>query len=301
MTRGQTTSCSVTVSGAPAGTQIAYANWTFTGGGVTVNRPGNNNVASWSGTMVIGGTVGVAVTVGSLPAINVSASVTVNPRNFHTNPATAIQAANGSSLPDDTSITLPVPPQSTGSDSGLGQFREATGDLGISLTVIGDSGPNNGFAYHASTLAPDPAHFFFDYVINPDLENSVSVFSQHQCGNYDPNTNPGGFISWATLLAQTRRHEFNSALQSHYVFYSNALNSSANNPGDFYESQVASPGTNLANFNDATRTSLNTRYNQIGALASIEPFAVNQSETGRFLGNINICAVYTLQLSRARR
>jgi len=55
---------------------------------------------------------------------------------------------------------------------------------------------------------------------------------------------------------------------------------------------VASPGTNLANFNDATRTSLNTRYNQIGALASIEPFAVNQSETGSFLGNINY-APYT--------
>lgn len=137
---------------------------------------------------------------------------------------------------------------------------------------------NHGYAYFASPLTMSP--FDFRYTINPDLENSGSVFSQHQCGS-------GGFISWSNLITQTRRHEFNSTTQSHHAFYSNAMNSSARNPGDFVESRLAPPGANLADFDGATQNGLATRYAQIFTVTNVEPFAVNESETGIFLGNIN--------------
>jgi hypothetical protein len=197
-----------------------------------------------------------------------SAALTVNARNWHTNPANPAQVPNGSFY------NLPVPRQPTGGDSGLGHFRETTSDPGAPNSTIISGGPNSGYAYWATQLSIST---IFQYEINPDLENSNSVFSTKQyvaCG----------FISWSNLLAQTRRHEYNSTIQSHHAFYKNSLNSSPKNPGDFVEQQVATPGGDLAG---PTRSGLDSRYNQIGADSQVEPFAVNVSETGEFLGNIN--------------
>jgi hypothetical protein len=104
-------------------------------------------------------------------------------------------------------------------------------------------------------------------------------------GNYDATNNPGGFISWANLLAQTRRHEYNSATESHYGEYSNSL--TTNNPGDYIEARVAAPGVDLNAFDQSTRSGLDALYAQIRNATAVEPYAVNDSETGTFLGNIN--------------
>lgn len=64
---------------------------------------------------------------------------------------------------------------------------------------------------------------------------------------------------------------------------------------DFNSGQTGGPGEELQPrggpigdiFKPATRTGLNARYAQIKTASEVEPFAVNQSEGGAFLGNIN--------------
>jgi hypothetical protein len=251
--RGGTATCTVTPTG------VAVSNWKFTdSSNNTVTRSTN------TGTLVTGGTISV-----SANSIPLSANINVTNRNWHTNPASPAEVANG------TILTLPVPPAQSGSDSGLGAGAYQLTDTGFSITTIGDSGPNSGYSYYASVLVFSSS--YFHYEINPDLENSNSTFSQHQSGT-------NGFISWSNLLAQTNRHEWNSATQSHYAFYSNGL--SSNNPGDYFESRVAAPSTNLTTFNADTRSGINSRYNTITADTSVEPYPVNYSETGTPLGNV---------------
>jgi hypothetical protein len=209
--------------------------------------------------------------------MTVSASVAVTNRNWHT------PAASPGEVPNGTFLTLPVPPAQSGSDSGLGAAAYQLTDTGFSITTIADSGPNAGYSYYASAL--NFSSSYFHYEINPDLENINSAFYLAQCGNYNATTNPNGFISGSNLFAQTRRHEYNSATQSHYAFYSNSLN--ANNPGDYFESRVAVPSTDLTTFNSDTRSGINSRYSTITSDTSVEPYAVNYSETGVPLGNVN--------------
>ena len=244
-------------------------NWGFSGGGGTASKLGGNN---WSGTMAIGGTITVTFTIRGQQYIR-QCDVTVNNRNWQTNPASAMQVPNG------TFLALPVPPQPTGDDSGLGSSQVSTGDPGF----IG-GGPNNGYLFYSSPLTMSPLSY--RYEINPDLEDQSSSFSQHQCGM-------GGIISWNDLITQTRRHEYNSSTQSHYAFYTTAMNSSANNPGDYFQARVGAPGTDATQFGQDTRTGLNTRYDQIVAQSRtsgnppVEPYPVNYSETGQALGSIN--------------
>ena len=257
--RGGTATCTVT----PSGTTVS--GWKFTdANNNTVTRSTNTGSLTWSGTMVTGGTV--SVTADSTP---LSRSITVNNRNWHTNPASPAPVPNG------TFLALPVPPVQSGNDSGLGAATYQLTDTGFSITTVSDSGPNSGYSYYASAL--NFSISYYQYEINPDLENSSSTFSQHQSGT-------NGFISWSNLLAQTRRHEYNSTTQSHYAFYSNSLGT--NNPGDYFESRVAAPSMNLTTFNDATRAGINSRYNTITTNTSVEPYPVSYSETGVPLGNV---------------
>jgi hypothetical protein len=268
LVRGSSVTC--TASGASGST---FSNWKFSDGTNTVNGSGTSS--TWSGIMVASGTVSVTVTSNG-QGTTVSAQVTVNPRSWHT------LAAGAASVPNGTFYSLPVPPQNSGTDSGLGKFNEQTSNsAGPNSTVI-NGGPNNGYAYFASQIS---ISVLFQYEINPDLQSSTSQFSTHQWGAC-------GFISWSNLLTQTNRHEYNSSTQSHYAFYTNSINSGANNPGDFFEQQVAAPGADLNQFANTTLSGLNSRYAQIAAATSIEPFPVNDSETGTFLGNINY-APYT--------
>jgi hypothetical protein len=272
VTRGGTVTCTVT---APSGT--AVSGWKFTDArSNTVTRTTSTTSLTWSGAMATGGTV--SVTAGA----TLTASVTVTARNWKTG------AASPASEPNGTFITLPVPPQPNGGDSGLGYFAEELGDTGFNVTVIQDNGPNDGYGYYSSQLTYSPD--YFQYEINPDLQNTGSTFYSEQCGNYNATTNPSGYISGSNLLTQTNRHEWNSATESHYAFYATSL--STNNPGSYFESSVAAPGTNMTTFVNDSRSTLNGLYTQIGSDAGVEPYPVNYSETDSFLGNINY-APYT--------
>jgi hypothetical protein len=278
VTRGNSATC--TVNDAPSG--ATFSNWKFTdSNNTTVTRGGNNNVSSWSGTLVTTGTV--SVTVNSAP---LSASITVTNRNWHTSPASPTQVPNG------TFFALPLPPQPSGSFSGLGysNWRAAYGSL--SYLTIGDGGPNQGYTYFTSNFSW--TNFDYRYEINPDLENTGSTFYQAQCGNYNATTNPNGFISGADLLTQTRRHEYNSSTQSHYAFYSVAVSSAADNPGDYIEQQIAVPGADLNTFNTNVQSGITSRFNDVSSAVSHEdpPWPVNYNENNIALGNINY-APYT--------
>jgi hypothetical protein len=172
------------------------------------------------------------------------------------NPAEPTGVANGALQVAGAFLTLPSPPASSpgpngiGVNSGLGASSPALLWIAYDPTVIG-TGPNAGYAYNTIQIAV--TNSTFDYEISPDLQNQNSIFSQAQCGN-------ATYISWANLLAQTNRHEWNSATQSHWAFYAASMNS--NNIGDYYEARVASPDIDLSVFTGITNDTL-SQFNQV--------------------------------------
>jgi hypothetical protein len=269
VTRGATATCTVAPSG------VAVSGWQFKdASGNTVNSGSTSQ--TWSGVMVTSGTVSVTASA-SGASTPLAANITVNPRTWRTSPASPVSEPNG------TFYTLPVPPQSAGNDAGLGESYENTGNSSGSSTFISDKGPNNGYGYYATQVAITTT---YEYEINPDLQNKSSSFYQYQCGNYNAQTNPGGYISGSNLLTQTNRHEWNSATESHYAFYSKSI-SGSNNPGSYVEQRVAPPGTNQQTFDNDTLSGLNALYQSIFNAFSVEPYPVNDDANGNFLGTIN--------------
>lgn len=258
--RGGTVTCTVTPTG------VSVSGWKFTDSqGTTVTRSTNTTSLTWSGTMVTGGTVNVTVN-----AAQFSASITVSNRNWHTNPASPAEVANG------TFIVLPVPPTPTGTDSGMGYSKWWEAYNSPQYLTIGDGGPNQGYTYFTSNLSF--SQFYYQYEINPDLENTASTFYQNQCGR-------NGWILGSNLLTQTKRHEYNSSVQSHHAFYSTSLN--ANNAGDFLEQQIALPGADINTFANNAKSGIDSRFTTVGSATAVEPYPVNYSETGTSLGNVN--------------
>ena len=271
--KGGSVTC--TIAGAPAS---VISGWTFTGGGAIV--PGPSSVTSWSGTMVVSGTV--SATVGNTV---LQQPITVTPRSWHTVPAAATVVNNGQLVINGTPYFLPVPPQPGGiSPSGLGESTWLAAYSRLGSTII-SGGPNAGFAYYATPISFTT--FNFQSEVNPDLLNQNSTFSMFQCGvtgPSDPAPNPNGFISWVNLLSQTQRHEYNSTTQSHWAFYSNSMNT--NNPGDYIEARIATPNYG-ASFDTDTGNGITALLGRVKVDAVLEPYGVNESETGQPLGNVN--------------
>jgi hypothetical protein len=211
--RGSTMTC--TVTGAPPS---SVTSWRFVGGGATVNGP--NGTLTWGGVMVATGTITVSVAGrGTL-----SQEVTVNPRTWHTEPASPAQVPGRQLVVNGMTVTLPDPPAPTPHPtnpavflSGLGASGWQAAWEGFGVASVG-VGPNAGFSYFPIPLTYQSGGFFYHYVIHPELDNATSPFSAKQCG-------VNGWISQMLLNQQTRRHEYNSPSQSHWAFYSNAMNS----------------------------------------------------------------------------
>lgn len=244
--------------------------------------------------MVASGTISVGITNYSPQ----SAQVTVNARpGWATSPASAVQVPNG------TFLMLPVPPQPQGNDAGVGEYYANITFPGLPAVSPVTSGPNAGFGYYDENAAFSTA---YQYEINPDLENTSSIFYTSQWGNY-PTPNPGGCISGANLRLQTHRHEHGSA-QSHYANYTAAM-AGPNNPGKYFESRIAAPGYNPSVFDTETGQGLiigdaiqciSGVICSILASTKIEPPGVNEDAFGNFLGDINY-APYTSPSEPCRR
>lgn len=269
VTRGGISAC--TASG-PSGT--VFSNWTFSDGTSVVTSANGTGLNTWTGKAVTSGVVKVSASTSDGGTGQLSAVLTVIPRNWHTPAATPQEVSN------NTFIMLPVPPSSTGTDSGLG-FYKATEQFGGSATpTIISMGPNAGYVYLDSQPSVTT---LFQYEINPDLENTGSQFFMKQTGTYS-SSNTQGTIAGSLLLTQTRRHEYNHPVQSHYGKWSSAI--SANNVGDGFESLVLTPGHTQNDFNNSLLQLYQGDFNHWDMSVAVEPLAVNQDAAGTFLGNI---------------
>jgi hypothetical protein len=135
------------------------------------------------------------------------------------------------------------------------------------------------------------------YVISPDLENTNSDFYKAQCGNYNAQTNPNGFISGANLLANAKRHEAGTT-QSHYNNYVVAQNDSGNNLGTTAEAKIDGPSVTLDSFVKNVTTLLNNKKAAIDSAFAVEPCGasdVRLDANCTFQGNINFAPYQSCQ------
>ena len=135
VTRGEPTSC--TASAMPAGATLQVQEWSFVGaGGLTANEVSNES--TWSGPLVVSGTVTVRALVDETELTS-DATVTVGARNW--------SAVHPSFEVVDASPGLRAEPRPT----EIGQFGavqfEVTADGAVAAVAEVPSGPNAGFHY----------------------------------------------------------------------------------------------------------------------------------------------------------
>jgi hypothetical protein len=274
--RAQNATCTINpgVSGA------IYSGWSFSDGTNTVTT--NSTAASWSGTIVKAGTVSANVSIGSRPAVSVSANLGVNNRTGFAFSAVSPQVEPDPFSGNGCSLNVPNPPVSSG--DAIGMFCLTQHFVVQTLGAI-SSGPNTGYSYVSSVSSSDASgSTAYYYVIAPDAQNTSSTFYQAQCGNYNAQTNPNGFISGANLLANTTRHE-SGTVQSHYENYVVAQGLSTNNLGTVAEAIVEKTDPNTL-ATDVTST-LNGKLSTILTAAQVEPCDVTHNASCVFQGFIN--------------
>jgi hypothetical protein len=298
LTRGDSTTC--TVKHFPKG---ATFKWLFNGNdGGTVQETSTSN--QWSGVIVQAGSVSVAVIksdgtpVKKNPdPVTLTVSARSGPQWMMANP-TPTDVGNCGVVDPDTkqSICLPVPPQPVhglcgldGSGTGCSAFN--VGYAGSNTTVVPPHGPNSNYQYFASPPSMQVADgFFYNYELNPDVVNPQSQFYMAQCGDYPQN--PNGFISGADLNTQNARHEYAGVQQSHYAFFISTF--PAHDLLVFAEQQVMNPQADQNQFLTNVKAGLDSRIASIKSDTGSkgEPAAVNQTESGQPLGNINYGAPF---------
>ena len=273
LTRAQSSNC--TMSGAT----VTSTGWKFTDGTNTVTL--KSTAPNWSGTIVTSGTVSVEVTVDGTAAVTLTQNLTVNPRTGFAFTAVAPQQEPDPFTGNGCSLSVPSPPTSGG--DAVGMFCLAEHFTVATAQVSG--GPNNGYSYVSSVSPSDSkGSTAYYWTISPDLQNTASTFYQAQCGNYNAQTNPNGFISGANLNSNTIRHESGSA-QSHYQNYAIAQNLPANNLGTVGEAIVGLTDPNTLASN-ATAT-LNGKQSTITTATQVEPCDVEHDASCVFQGFIN--------------
>jgi hypothetical protein len=277
--RGTSTTC--TVKG-PTGAKIS--GWTFTdnsGNQVT----SSSTSSTWPGIMVTSGTVNVKADGVALKP----ATIVVGPR-----PGFALSAVSATSEPnpftgDGCNIGVASPPAASGEAVGEFCLNQA---FTVHTATIGDGGPNNGYSYvtsvgNSATVQGVTQTRGYFYVISPDLQNSSSAFYKAQCGNYNAQTNPNGYISGTNLLADATRHE-SGTVKSHYENYLVAQNNSANNLGAAAEGLTGL--TDFSTLADSATPILNHDAQTITTATQAEPCGtsnVSYDSSCVFQGYIN--------------
>lgn len=283
VTRGST--ATFEVLGARGAT---FSQWKYTMDGYpTYTRETDVNTNTWPGTIVVGGTGSVTVSMAGR-TIPLSTSLTVSSRaNWafvagpHSKEAWGFQTPSGAVLnPTDPPVSL----------------AEVGGKYAVELHYdfdswkIGDGGPNEGFLYvkALSDQSSPSAPTKFYWTVIPSLENPQSTFFMKQCGNYHEVDNPTGYIDGNTLLAGVKSHEAEGS-SSHYQQYVTAQNIPANNMGVYAESLIGTPDQTVQDFDEFLNTQFASRITAIkNATQSPEPRAVNVSVIFGFMGYINL-------------
>ena len=242
--------------------------------------------------MVTSGTVYVTVSSGGgstqLPA---PISVTNRSGFAFSSPSATLEGIPFTCPGNGPTLSISSPPSSTQTPTG-----ETTGQLGAFCDLVQytfnaaavSGGPNDGYKYVTSVTPTSTGgvNTAYYYVVSSDLQNSSSAFSQAQCGNYNAQTKPSGYISQPNLLANTVRHE-SGAAQSHYAQYVAAMSNSSNNVGVVAEQQVGSPGTANQTFIDNVTATLNSKVQAILSATGVEPCGCNYDASCGFQGYTN--------------
>jgi hypothetical protein len=275
LTRAASTTCTVTASGT-----ASYSGWKFADGTNTVTSA--NSTASWAGTIVTSGTVSVNVSVNGTAAVPISASLTAKPRTGFAFSAVTPQQEPDPFAGNGCTIGVPSPPTSSG--DAVGKFCLAERFTVRTAPQI-TSGPNTGFSYVSSVTNSDSnGTTAYYWIMSPDLQTITSAFYKAQCGNFNAQTHPNGFISGANLNANTTRHESGS-VQSHYQNYVVAQNLPSNNLGTVGEAIVGLTDPNT--LASSATAALNGRQSTITTATEVEPCDVTRNASCVFQGFIN--------------
>ncbi len=260
VTRGE--SATFTIRNLADGATIS--NWRFEAAQGTVTRSSNTSSEDWSGTIVAPGTVRVTVVQGGR-TFNLSRRIEVTAREgFAFTAVEPVKKNNGFSQV----LTVSNPPTSSNPAIGFFEIRPA---FQFFIQIV-NSGPNKGFKFvtRVNNFFEDVKTTFF-WVISEAAETPTSEFYLKQCGDYDKDTNPMGFISGAQLRANTIHHESADAMNSHYFQYRTAQDDSANNLGTVAEAQVAAPSTSQMKFINGLQALLTEKSDRIVAATVVEP------------------------------
>jgi|RhiMetdeSRZDD1v2_1073273.scaffolds.fasta_scaffold00076_6 hypothetical protein len=268
-----------------------------------VLRQTNTGAVTWPGVIVAGGRGSVTVKMAGRTIPISSDEVQVLPRSGWAFEAEQATKKDWPFTTPDGHVLNPVnPPTGVYPVAGAMGLDLAWGGLPAEATApIADQGPNHGFKFIRTQLSdigvkgppsqPITVPTAFYWVLVPDLENPTREFFQMQCGDYVPATQMGRFISGDNLQAQTIRHE-SGASASHHRHYVDAQNDPLNNLGIFAEAAVKGPNVSDQQFKDDVAAGLQTRVTRIYAATQVEPYGVNMSDTGQFLGEINFAPNY---------
>ncbi len=229
--------------------------------------------------MAVGGVVKAQVS--GLPQ-PLQRSITVNPRSGWTTQAVAAQKVANGSAPE---LTVPDPPTNPGEGNITAVAKtHLIQSYSVTPALIG-SGPNQGFKYAAS---PPSNGTTYRWVITQQLDSTSGEFYQKQCGNYHPQSNPGGFISGAALRSNAIHHESANAPNSHYYQYRVAQDDPSNNIAVAVETVVAAPPED---FDAKLRNAVTAKAQSIQSATALEPCGgmVNRDHSSGCapLGNIN--------------
>lgn len=175
-----------------------FSNWRFTGGGTTVSRSGNNNVADWGGTMVQSGTVSVTMSAGgSQRTLSLPVSVTARPWSENAASVPLGRAGNGS-LPTEPRLRRPG---RQARDPGLG-VSPLTEQHNIRTRIVG-GGPNAGFNF----LDGPPVTWTTRAFTSQALYDSSHPFFRAHDPARRGNPLPNGRLSIATIRQNVEAHE----------------------------------------------------------------------------------------------
>jgi hypothetical protein len=289
--RAQSTTCEIKVSGAAPGAKITLSGWSFTDGTNTVTS--TNATSSWPGKIVTSGTVSAKVSINGRPPVTVSATLTVTPRTDFAFTAVNPVQLQGNTLNCNGKIKiLNSPPQDNGGTGDFLGFFCVVEAFSFGFDGITDNGPNNGYGYITKAFSQnqDGTPTTFQYIIVSDLLDSSSQFYRAQCGNFDPQSNPNGFISGLQLKTNSFDHEEGPVL-SHWTNYVQAQNNPSNNIGLVLEGQIAVPGVDEAGFRVQINSVTSIAELTIAQITMEQPCGGDvrrdSSQSCTFFGNIN--------------
>ncbi len=261
VTRGQ--SGTFTVVNARA-SQVT--SWSFSDG-ANPAVTGPNATLTWAGTMVSGGTVSVVVTQRGAPT-TLTKNITVNARNnFSFNAVPTNEVANGYNCGQGCDLNVNSTPTAGGDAAGKFALVQQFNFQPNAVT----GGPNSGYKYITSIVnSSNNINTAYYYTISADAKNPNSAFYKAQCGNYNAQSNPNGYISGVNFLANVSNHEA-GATNSHYGNYTTAQNDPLKNIGNVAESQIGPPSEGTQPFTNRIVGVLGGKLNDILTAAQVEP------------------------------